>query len=120
MQAIATLMVLVVAGLHLGFMVLEMFLWQEPWVMDRFGMSPSQAAASATLAANQGLYNGLLAAGLLWSAFASDGLRLRVFFLICVVMAGVFGALSAKTSILYVQAAPAALALLVVWSARRS
>jgi putative membrane protein len=115
MGVLGTLMVLIVGLLHVGFMILEMFLWQEPAVIARFGMTPEQAAASATLAANQGLYNGLLAAGLFWSAFARDGYRLKVFFLTCVILAGIFGALTAKISILYVQAAPAALALLLVW-----
>jgi putative membrane protein len=114
MRALANLTVLIVALLHIGFLVLEMFLWQEPWVMQRFGTTPEQAATSATLAANQGLYNGFLAAGLIWSVFARDGLRLKVFFLTCVIMAGIFGALTAKLSILYIQAAPAALALLLV------
>jgi putative membrane protein len=115
MSALANLMVLTVGLLHGGFLVLEMFLWQEPWVLQRFGMTAEQAASSATLAANQGLYNGFLAAGLIWSVFAADGYRLKVFFLTCVVMAGVFGGLTAKASILYIQAAPAALALLLVW-----
>lgn len=115
MGAIASGLVLIVGLLHLGFMILEMFLWQEPWVMQRFGMTPEQAASSATLAANQGLYNGLLAAGLFWSVFARDGFRLKVFFLTCVILAGAFGALTAKTTILFVQAAPAAVALFVVW-----
>lgn len=115
MGVLANGLVIVVGLLHVGFMILEMFLWQEPSVMARFGMTPEQAASSATLAANQGLYNGLLAAGLFWSVFARDGYRLKVFFLTCVVLAGVFGALTAKASILFVQAAPAALALLAVW-----
>jgi putative membrane protein len=115
MGAIGSLLVLMVGALHVGFMILEMFLWQEPWVMQRFGMTPEQAASSATLAANQGLYNGLLAAGLFWSVFARDGYRLKVFFLTSVILAGVFGALTAKPTILFIQAAPAALALLVVW-----
>jgi putative membrane protein len=81
-------------------------------------MTPEQAASSATLAANQGLYNGLLAGGLFWSAFAQDGYRLKVFFLTCVILAGVFGAMTARVSILYIQAAPAALALFLVWVGR--
>lgn len=116
MSAIGNILVMIVGAVHVGFMILEMFLWQEPWVMTRFGMTQEQAASSATLAANQGLYNGLLAAGLFWSVFARDGYRLKVFFLTCVILAGVFGALTAKMSILFVQAAPAALALLTVWA----
>lgn len=119
MGGLGAILVLIVGLLHVGFMVLEMFLWQEPWVMQRFGTTPEQAAASAVLAANQGLYNGLLAGGLFWSVFAHDGYRLKVFFLTCVVLAGIFGALTAKMSILYIQAAPAALALFLVWLGRR-
>lgn len=118
MGVLGTLMIVIVGLLHVGFMILEMFLWQEPAVMARFGMTPEQAAASATLAANQGLYNGLLAGGLFWSAFAPDGYRLKVFFLTCVILAGVFGAMTARVSILYVQAAPAAMALFLVWVGR--
>lgn len=118
MGVLGAVMVLIVGLLHIGFMILEMFLWQEPATLARFGMTPEQAAASATLAANQGFYNGLLAAGLFWSVFAQDGYRLKVFFLTCVIMAGVFGAMTAKMSILYIQAAPAALALLLVWLGR--
>lgn len=117
MKLLAGFLTLVVAALHIGFMILEMFLWQEPWAMTRFGMTPDVAAASATLAANQGLYNGLLAAGLIWSVFARDGYRLKVFFLTCVILAGMFGALTAKLSILFIQAAPAAIALSFVWMA---
>jgi putative membrane protein len=119
MGAIANILVILVGVLHVGFMVLEMFLWQQPAVMARFGMTPEQAAASATLAANQGLYNGFLAAGLFWGVFARDGFRIKVFFLTCVILAGIFGALSARTSILFVQAAPAALALLAVLASGR-
>lgn len=117
MGAIGNLLVLVVGLLHIGFMILEMFLWQEPATIARFGMTPEQAASSAVLAANQGLYNGLLAAGLFWSVFARDGYRLKVFFLTCVILAGIFGAMTARISILYVQAAPAFVALLAVWLA---
>jgi putative membrane protein len=120
MSVVANLLVLIVAALHIAFLILEMFLWQEPWVMQRFGMTPEQAAASATLAANQGLYNGFMAAGLIWSVSARDGLRLKVFFLTCVIMAGIFGAMTAKLSILYIQAAPAAFAMLAVLFSRPS
>lgn len=116
MGLLANLLVLIVGLLHIGFMILEMFLWEQPATLERFGMTAGQAAASATLAANQGLYNGFLAAGLFWSIFARDGYRLKVFFLTCVVLAGVFGAMTAKMSILYIQAAPAALGLFLVWA----
>jgi putative membrane protein len=118
MGVLGNLLILIVGLLHVGFMVMEMFFWQHPVIVERFGMTSAQAAASAALAANQGLYNGLLAAGLFWSVFARDGLRLKVFFLTCVIMAGVFGALTAKSTILFIQAAPAALALLLVWMGR--
>jgi putative membrane protein len=118
MGVLGNLLILIVGLLHVGFMIMEMFFWQHPVIVERFGMTPGQAAASAALAANQGLYNGFLAAGLFWSVFARDGLRLKVFFLVCVIMAGVFGALTAKMTILYIQAAPAALALLLVWASR--
>ncbi len=101
------------AVLHLGFLVLEMFLWNKPFGMKTFNMTKETAEASATLAANQGLYNGFLAAGLiwgLWSGLASA----KIFFLACVVLAGVFGGLTAKRSILYIQALPGLIGLILV------
>jgi putative membrane protein len=107
--------VLAVALLHLWFLVLEMFLWDKPLGLRTFRMTPDKAAATKVLAMNQGLYNGFLAAGLAWSIYAGDDVK--VFFLACVIAAGVFGALTASRSILWVQALPAALALgLVVLS----
>ncbi len=103
-----------VAFEHLLFLVLEMFLWQSPAVMARFGTTPEFAAQSATLAMNQGLYNGFLSAGLVWSLAMSDAARARStarFFLGCVLVAGLFGAATAKVSILFVQALPALVAL---------
>jgi len=88
--------------------------------MRAFGLSPEFAEQTAVLAANQGLYNGFLAAGLIWGLFLrEDGHSVRVFFLACIIVAGVFGAITAKPSILYVQAAPALLALVVTLLARR-
>jgi putative membrane protein len=99
-----------VALLHAYFLVLEMFLWDTPRGMRTFGLSPEKAAMTKSLAMNQGLYNGFLAAGLLWGVWA--GLfQVKVFFLICVIVAGIFGALTASRKILWVQAVPAALAL---------
>lgn len=109
-------LIAIVALLHLGFMIVEMFLWDHPFGRKRFGMSPEQSAATRVLAANQGLYNGLLAAGLLW-ALVSDRLDLKLFFLTCIVVAGIYGGMTAKRSILFLQALPAALALAVVWFA---
>ncbi|MBY0318296.1 MAG: DUF1304 domain-containing protein [Reyranella sp.] len=110
---IALLLVAIVALSHMGFLVLEMLLWTDPVGQRVFGTTPEFAAASKVLAANQGLYNGFLAAGLLWGLVA--GRRdVKVFFLCCVMVAGVYGGLTAKMSILYVQAAPALAALLAV------
>jgi putative membrane protein len=102
-----------VALLHLYFLVLEMFLWTRPFGMKAFGLTPEFAAASKTLAANQGLYNGFLAAGLAWGLFlGSDAVIL--FFLGCVIVAGVFGAITASRKILWVQAVPGIIALVLV------
>ena len=104
---------------HFGFLVLEMFFWDHPLGRRIFGMTPEVSASSAVLAANQGLYNGFLAAGLLWALWA-DRPELKIFFLGCVVVAGVFGGMTAKTSIFFTQALPAAVALgLVVVASRR-
>jgi putative membrane protein len=113
MKRIAGLLIIVVALLHVGFMVLEMFFWDHPFGQRSFSMTPEFSAASKVLAANQGLYNGFLAAGLAW-AFWSDRRDLKIFFLACVTVAGVFGGLTAKFSIIFVQALPAALALAAV------
>lgn len=110
MKAIANILMGFVALSHIGFLVLEMFFWDHPVGRKIFGMTAEVSASSKTLAANQGLYNGFLAAGLIWAIWA--GRRdLKMFFLGCVVVAGVFGGLTAKTSILLTQALPAALAL---------
>jgi putative membrane protein len=109
--------VIVVAALHVVFLVLEMFLWTKPAGRRIFGLSRELAEASASLAANQGLYNGFLAAGLIWGLVASD-FRIQIFFLCCVIVAGIFGAVTAKRSILFVQALPGAMALALVLTAR--
>jgi putative membrane protein len=108
----ANVMVGLVALLHVYFLVLEMFLWDKPRGMRTFGTTPEFAAASKSLAANQGLYNGFLAAGLIWGLFAGD--PVKIFFLGCVIVAGVFGAATANLKILWVQALPAAIALALV------
>ena len=119
MSTLANLVVALVAVLHLYFLVLEMFLWEKPIGLRTFGLTREQAAASKTLAANQGLYNGFLAAGLLWGlALGADGVGVKVFFLLCVLVAGLYGAATANRRILYVQAMPAALGLLLVLLAR--
>jgi putative membrane protein len=112
---IANVVVGLVALLHLYFLVLEMFLWDKPAGLRAFGHTMEAAAASRVLAANQGLYNGFLAAGLIWGlARGAAGADIKVFFLGCVLIAGVYGALTASRKILYVQALPAAIALVLV------
>ena len=121
MKKAALVLTALVAIEHIYILVLEMFLWTKPPGLRAFGLTPEFAEQTAVLAANQGLYNGFLAAGLLWGLMLrDDGFGVRVFFLSCVVVAGIFGAVTAKPSILFVQAVPAAVALLVTWLARRS
>ena len=116
MAAIANLLVALVALLHVGFLVLEMFLWNTPFGRRTFGTSREFAAASARLAANQGLYNGFLAAGLVWAlALGPAGWQLKIFFLSCVIVAGIYAAWTVSRKILYVQALPAVLALTALY-----
>ena len=110
MKTIARLLTLFVAIEHVGILILEMFFWNHPVGQRIFGMTPEVSASSAVLAANQGLYNGFLAAGLLWGLI-SNKRSVTLFFLGCVIIAGVFGGLTAKTSILITQALPAVLAI---------
>jgi len=120
MRILADVALVVVALLHLGFLVLEMFLWTKPFGLRTFRLTPEIAQASVGLAANQGLYNGFLAAGLLWGVLGGDGAyTIRLFFLGCVIVAGIFGGLTAKRSIIYMQALPGLLALLAVLAAHR-
>lgn len=119
MKLAADLAVALVALLHLGFLVLEMFLWTRPVGRRVFGLSREMAKETAGLAANQGLYNGFLVAGLVWGLLAGDGgFTVKVFFLACVVIAGLFGAATVSRRILWVQALPAAVALGLVWLSR--
>ena len=120
MILIANILVAVVAALHVYFMILEMFLWTRPLGLKTFRNSSEKAAQSAVLAANQGLYNGFLAAGLVWGLLHGDpgfAFQIKVFFLLCVIVAGLYGAASVSRRILYVQAAPAAIALILLWLA---
>lgn len=118
MALAANVVVGLVALLHAYFLVLEMFLWTTPRGRKVFGTTPEFAEASKVLAANQGLYNGFLAAGLVWGlAMGPAGASIKVFFLACVVIAGVYGAATASKRILFVQAAPAALGLALVLAA---
>jgi putative membrane protein len=109
-----------VAALHVYFLVLEMFLWATPTGQRVFGRSAEEQASTKVLAANQGLYNGFLAAGLVWSLIGNDviAMPIRTFFLGCVVVAGIYGGLTAVRRILYVQAVPAAIALAVTLALR--
>ena len=113
MTFVAIVLIGVTALLHLWFLVLEMFLWRTPFGMRTFGLTPQTAEATATLAANQGLYNGILAGGLGWSLVAPEetAFAFRVFFLLAVIVAGIFGGLTVSRRIILVQALPAALAL---------
>ncbi len=99
----------IVAAEHIAILILEMFLWTKPFGRRVFGLTRELAESSRVLAANQGLYNGFLAAGLIWSLFA--GFQVKVFFLICVIVAGIFGGFTAKRTILWTQGLPAAIAL---------
>lgn len=115
MHAIAQILVGLVAALHVYFLVLEMFLWDTPYGRRTFGITPEFSAASKVLAANQGLYNGFLAAGLVWGlALGRSGWMIDIFFLACVIVAGLYGGLTVNRRILYVQAVPAVLALIAL------
>lgn len=108
----------VVALIHIYILILEMFLWDKPQGMKTFGTTPAFATESKTLAANQGLYNGFLAAGLIWGIWLGEaGDPIKIFFLLCVAVAGVFGAVTVGRKILFVQTIPATIALIGVWLA---
>jgi putative membrane protein len=112
LSSAANIVVALVALLHVYILVLEMFLWDRPRGMKAFGLTPEFAAQTKVLAANQGLYNGFLAAGLLWGLYLGPaGHAIKVFFLLCVLVAGVYGAATASRRILFVQALPAAIGL---------
>lgn len=114
MTTAANIIILLVALLHIYFLVLEMFLWDQPLGRKVFGLTPEQAQSTKVLAANQGLYNGFLAAGLIWSlSLGGAGAPIAVFFLLCVLVAGLYGAATANKKILFVQALPAAIGLVL-------
>ena len=113
MTLLANLMTALVAVSHIGILILEMFFWNHPVGQRIFSMTPEVAESSAVLAMNQGLYNGFLAAGLFWGLLVNR-VDIKVFFLGCVVIAGVFGGVTAKTSILFTQGLPALVALMLV------
>jgi putative membrane protein len=114
MSTIVNTVIIIVALLHLYFLVLEMFFWDKPLGLKTFKLTPDFAKASKVLASNQGLYNGFLAAGLLWSLWRGD-VATQLFFLCCVLVAGVYGAITVGKKILFIQALPAALGLLFLW-----
>ena len=118
MKISSSILVLLVAALHIYFLILEMFLWNHPIGYKTFATTPEFATASASLAMNQGLYNGFLAAGLIFGLLRNN-LSFKVFFLSCIIVAGIFGALTAKMSILFIQATPALLALIFVLLAQK-
>ena len=112
MNTAASIIVALVALLHIYFLVLEMFLWDKPIGLKVFGQTKEEASSSKTLAANQGLYNGFLAAGLIWGlSLGAEGGSIKIFFLACVLIAGIYGAATANRKILFVQALPAAIGL---------
>jgi len=116
-NTVANIAVALVALLHLYFLVLEMFFWEKPLGLRVFGLTPEFAKASRALAANQGLYNGFIVAGLVWGlSLGAAGDSIKIFFLGCVIVAGVFGALTANRRILWVQALPGAVAIALVWA----
>ena len=115
MLTIADILIGLIAFLHIYILVLEMFLWDKPIGLRAFGQTQAAATASKVLAANQGLYNGFLAAGLFWGlSLGAAGTSVKVFFLCCVLVAGLYGAATANRKILFIQAIPAAMALILL------
>ncbi len=117
MTLIAAVLVGLIALLHVYIMVLEMFLWTTPRAMKAFGTTPELAAQTRVMAGNQGLYNGFLAAGLIWGLITGSA-AIQLFFLACVAVAGLYGAATANRRILFIQTMPATLAILTVLVAR--
>lgn len=115
MLTIVNIFIGLIAFVHIYILVLEMFLWDKPVGLRAFGQTQAAATASKVLAANQGLYNGFLAAGLFWGlSLGAAGTSVKVFFLCCVLIAGLYGAVTASRKILFVQAIPAAIALILL------
>ncbi len=114
MNTLSIITVSIVIVLHVLFLILEMFLWTTPYGRKTFGLSESFAKETKNLAANQGLYNGFLAAGLLWGLVSTGGYDALIFFLSCIIIAGIYGAITAKKTILWIQAMPAAIAMACV------
>ncbi|MBI1860210.1 MAG: DUF1304 domain-containing protein [Deltaproteobacteria bacterium] len=120
MTVIAEILVGLVAALQAYFLIMEMFLWQTPGVRRSLGLTSEFAKQTASLAKNQGLYNGFLSAGLVWGLYARDPLdfQIKIFFLVCILVAGLYGAATASRQILFVQALPALLALAALVASR--
>ncbi len=115
MSTLTNSIIAIIALQHIAFLVLEMFYWDKPVGRRAFGTTEEAATASKTLAANQGLYNGFLAAGLIWGlTLGAAGMSIKTFFLICVLIAGIFGGLTASRKILYIQALPATIGLILL------
>ena len=115
MAMLANIVVALIALLHVYILVLEMFLWDKPAGLRAFGQTQAAATATKTLAANQGLYNGFLAAGLFWGlSLGPAGTGVKIFFLSCVLVAGLYGAATASRKILFIQAIPAGVGLALV------
>ncbi|MCG6937101.1 MAG: DUF1304 domain-containing protein [Gammaproteobacteria bacterium] len=114
MNILTFIAISLVIVLHILFLVLETFLWNTAFGRKTFGLSEEYAKQSAVLAANQGLYNGFLAAGLIWGLLSTDGFEVLLFFLGCIIIAGIFGGITAKAPILWIQALPAAVAMLLL------
>lgn len=118
MSLLAQILIALVALIHLYIVYLEMVLWDTPRGHKAFAMTPQQAQNSKVLAANQGVYNGFLAAGLIWALthpVVAFGAQIATFFLVCVAVAGVYGAMTAARKIIYIQTLPATLALAALW-----
>lgn len=117
MELVTTLLILFVAAEHFGFLYLEMFMWEKKTGLKIFGHSKADAEKTKVLAANQGLYNGFVAAGIIWGFFHPNselGMQIILFFLSCIIIAGIYGAITAKKSILYIQALPAFIAAALI------
>jgi putative membrane protein len=116
MSTLANIVIAIIALMHVWFLILEMFLWDKPTGLRAFGITPEFATQSKVLAANQGLYNGFLSAGLVWGLILGNGagMHVKIFFLGCVLVAGLYGGLTATRKVLWVQAAPAAVGLACV------
>ncbi len=116
MTVVANTFIALVAALHVCFLILEMVLWDKPLGLKVFNQTLEQARASKVLAANQGLYNGFLAAGLVWGLYlGGSGFDIKMFFLCCVLVAGIYGAATASRKILYIQAVPAAIGIVLLY-----